>query len=83
MSNLCNVGVQLRETAVAADRDFKSSLLEFFSDRRQDEERRRRLEALGVEQRESDDAFLRHRRVCRVCRETMVGGQRERAAFGA
>jgi hypothetical protein len=76
MSNLCNVGVQLRETAVAADQDFKTSLLEFFASRQQDDERRRRLEALGVEQRETDDAFIRHRRFCRICRETMAGGQR-------
>ncbi len=53
MNNLCIVGVQLREIAVAADKDFKSSLAEFFSEREQGDERRRRLEALGVEQRET------------------------------
>jgi len=76
MNNLCIVGVQLREIAVAADKDFKSSLAEFFSEREQGDERRRRLEALGVEQRETDDAFIYHRRICGICQETMVGRQR-------
>jgi hypothetical protein len=74
MQNLCIVGVQLRKTAAAADEDFKTGLLEFFTERQQDqdEDRRRRLEALGVEQRERDDAFLRHQRYCNICRESVI-----------
>jgi hypothetical protein len=78
MKNLCTVGVQLHEIAAAADRDFKSGLIEFFSDHKQDDEHRRRLEAMGVEQREADDAFNRHHRFCSICREVVLqseGGQ--------
>jgi hypothetical protein len=71
MNNLCALGFQLSEKAAIADRDFKAHLLEFFSaGNRKDDDRRRQLEALGVQQREADDAFLRHYRGCMNCRET-------------
>jgi hypothetical protein len=71
MNNLCALGFQLSEKAAIADRDFKARLLEFFSGvNKRDDERRHQLEALGVQQREADDAFLRHYRGCMSCRET-------------
>ena len=65
--DLCPRGVELKEAASSADRTFKSSIVQFFSNPKKDDQQMHQLEALGACQRDADEAFLRHQQACRVC----------------
>ena len=65
--NLCPRGVKLSETASLADHVFKSSLVHVFSNLKKDEKELQQLEVLGAQQRDADEAFHRHKKLCTIC----------------
>lgn len=69
MKELCPLGAQLQERAATADQVFKSQLIDFLSNSRKDDGQKRQLEMLGVQQREADEIFSRHKRLCGICAE--------------
>jgi len=69
---LCTRGKELFSKASQADELFKTRLLEFFSSAKKDDPEMKRIEVLGENHREADEAFHRHQRFCTVCVETHV-----------
>ncbi len=78
--NLCPRGVKLSEAAYQADHVFKSSLVQVFSKLKKKEQELHELEALGVRQRDADEAFHRHKRFCAVCSEVPQTAARHTAS---
>lgn len=70
MKELCSRGAHLRKQAAAADHVFKSRLIDFFSRATRSEAQRQQLELLGADQREADEAFHRHCKLCAICAES-------------
>jgi|GEM_PF-1577081 hypothetical protein len=66
-SDLCPRGAALQQAASQADHLFKSSIVQFFSSPKKDEQQMYQLETLGACQRDADEAFQRHQRLCPVC----------------
>jgi hypothetical protein len=69
---LCTRGRELFSKASQADELFKTRLLEFFSSAKKDDPEMKRIEALGENHREADEAFHRHQRFCTACAEAPV-----------
>jgi hypothetical protein len=69
---LCARGRELFKKASQADELFKSRLLEFFSSAKKDDQEMKRIEALGDNHRDADEAFHRHKRFCAACAEAPV-----------
>jgi hypothetical protein len=69
---LCARGRELFSTASQADDLFKARLLEFFSSAKKDDPEMKRIEALGENHRQADEAFHRHQRFCMACAEMHV-----------
>jgi hypothetical protein len=69
---LCTRGKELFSKASQADELFKTRLLEFFSSAKKDDPEMKRIEALGENHREADEAFHRHQRFCTICVEMHV-----------
>lgn len=67
ISDLCPRGVELQEAAARADQIFKASIIQFFSGSKKNDREMQALEALGARQREADDAFQRHQKLCSAC----------------
>jgi hypothetical protein len=70
--DLCARGRDLFSKASQADELFKARLLEFFSSAKKDDPEMKRIEALGGNHREADEAFHRHQRFCMTCAEAPV-----------
>jgi hypothetical protein len=77
---LCARGKELFSRASHADDLFKARLLEFFSSAKKDDPEMKRIEELGENHREADEAFHRHQRFCTACAETQVAVLRYAAA---
>lgn len=69
---LCTRGRELFKRASQADELFKSRLLEFFSCAKKDDQEMKRIETLGENHREADEAFHRHKKFCTACAEIHV-----------
>ena len=70
--HLCERGRELLKKASQADELFKARLLEFFSGAKKDDQEMKRIEELGENHREADEAFHRHKRFCAACAEIHV-----------
>lgn len=79
IQDLCPRGAELVEAASRADRTFKASIIQFFSNAKKDEEEMRQLESLGELQRDADEAFHRHQRLCTACAHMHEAAVREPA----
>ena len=77
--DLCPRGAELMESASRADRTFKASIIQFFSNAKKDEDEMRRLESLGELQRDADEAFRRHQKLCTACAHMQEAAVREPA----
>lgn len=78
--DLCARGRELFQKASQADELFKARLLEYFSNAKKDDHEMTRIEALGENHREADEAFHRHQRFCLVCAAAPVAVLRYAAA---
>jgi len=64
---LCITGIELQQTAMAADRYFKDEIIKLFSKTIRTEEERELLVELGAQQRQADEMLRRHRFSCTIC----------------
>ncbi|MBZ5507715.1 MAG: hypothetical protein LAO78_19815 [Acidobacteriia bacterium] len=69
---LCPRGKELFSKATQADDVFKARLVEFFAAAKKDDQEMKRIEVLGEQHREADEAFHRHKRFCHVCAELHI-----------
>ena len=58
--------------ASQADEEFKTKLVQFFSNTYRNDQEMMRIEALGAQHREADEAFQRHKRFCETCANTTL-----------
>ena len=69
---LCPRGTELFAVASQADEEFKTKLVQFFSNTYRNDQEMVRIEALGAQHREADEAFQRHKRFCETCANTTL-----------
>ena len=69
---LCPRGTELFAVASQADEEFKTKLVQFFSNTYRNDQEMMRIEALGAQHREADEAFQRHKRFCETCANTTL-----------
>jgi len=69
---LCVTGIELRQNAMTADRHFKDEIIRVFSRTTRTEQERELLEELGLQQRNADEMFRRHRLSCTACNQAIT-----------
>ncbi|HEY7402370.1 MAG TPA: hypothetical protein VIB39_02525 [Candidatus Angelobacter sp.] len=69
---LCPRGIELFAVASQADEEFKTKLVQFFSNTYRDDREMVHIEVLGAQHREADEAFQRHKRFCETCANTSL-----------